>query len=80
MVERQQFFVYFNHNKAIKDIRSIAHITYVSEKQKYLVAYCDRKRFDGFKAQIEKLQGVTGVEASKLPYEGIYFDEFEPVK
>lgn len=80
MVERQQFFVYFNHNKAIKDIRSIAHITYVSEKQKYLVAYCDKKRFDGFKAQIEKLQGVVSVEASQLPQDDVYFDEFSTVK
>jgi uncharacterized protein YlbG (UPF0298 family) len=80
MVERQQFIVYFENKEALKQLRPIVHITYVSNTLKYVVAFCDKKRFDGLKQQIEKVKGVASVEASHLTMDELYFDETPPVK
>jgi uncharacterized protein YlbG (UPF0298 family) len=80
MVERQQFIVYFDNMNVIKQIKPIVHVTYVSEKLKYCVAFCDKKRFEGFQAQLLKVKGVVSVEPSHLTMDELYFDEFASVK
>ena len=80
MVERQQFIVYFDNSAVIKQIKPIVHVTYVSEKLKYCVAFCDKKRFEGFQAQVLKVKGVVSVEPSHLTMDELYFDEFTVVK
>lgn len=80
MVERQQFVIYFDQNHVLKKIRPIVHVTYVSEKLKYCVAFCDKKRFEGLKEQLLKVEGVSTIEASHLTMDDLYFDEFESVK
>jgi uncharacterized protein YlbG (UPF0298 family) len=80
MVERQQFIVYFDNMNVIKQIKPIVHVTYVSEKLKYCVAFCDKKRFEGFQTQLLKVKGVVSVEPSHLTMDELYFDEFASVK
>jgi uncharacterized protein YlbG (UPF0298 family) len=80
MVERQQFIVYFDHHNVLKQIKPIVHVTYVSEKLKYAVAFCDKKRFDGMKGQLLKVKGVTQIEPSYLTMDELTFDEFTTVK
>jgi uncharacterized protein YlbG (UPF0298 family) len=80
MVERQQFIVYFDNSAVIKQIKPIVHVTYVSEKLKYCVAFCDKKRFEGFQTQLLKVKGVVSVEPSHLTMDELYFDEFTVVK
>lgn len=80
MVERQQFIVYFENRSVIKQIKPIVHVTYVSETYKYCVAFCDKKRFEGFQQQLLKVAGVVSVEPSHLTMDELYFDEFTVVK
>jgi len=80
MVERQQFIVYFDNHHVLKQIKPIVHVTYVSEKLKYAVAFCDKKRFDGMKNQLLKVKGVTQIEPSHLTMDDLTFDEFTTVK
>jgi uncharacterized protein YlbG (UPF0298 family) len=80
MVERQQFIIYFEQHHVLKQIRPIVHVTYVSEKLKYCVAFCDKKRYEGLKDQLLKVKGVISIEASHLTMDELYFDEFTTVK
>lgn len=80
MVERQQFIIYFEQHHVLKQIRPIVHVTYVSEKLKYCVAFCDKKRYEGFKEQLLKVKGVLSIEPSHLTMDELYFDEFTTVK
>ncbi len=80
MVDRKGFVVFFTNIKVVKEIQNIANITYISKKQKYLVAYCDAKRFPGYKTQISKVHGVKKVLESHNDLENFQFEENLSVK
>ena len=80
MVDRKGFVVFFHNKKVVKEIQNIANITYISKKQKYLIAYCDAKRFPGYKQQISKVPGVKKVLESENDLENFQFEENLSVK
>ncbi len=80
MVDRKGFIVFFTNKKVITEIENIANITYISRKRKYLVAYCDAKRFEGYKQQIQKVHGVKKVLPSFVDLENFSFEENLSVK
>ncbi len=80
MVKRKGFVVFFQNKKVIKEIDNIANITYVSDKKKYLMAYCDAKRFEGYKQQISKVHGVKKVIESLYDLDEFTFEENLSVK
>lgn len=80
MVDRQGFVVFFANKKVIAEIENIANITYISKKKKYLVAYCDAKRFEGYKVQIQKVHGVKKVLPSFVDLSNFQFEENLGVK
>ncbi|XMB87049.1 DUF2129 domain-containing protein [Mycoplasmatota bacterium WC44] len=80
MVNRKGFIVYFNSHKVAKEIENIANVTYISKKRKYLIAYCDAKRYPGYKSQIKKVKGVRTVLDSKIDLTNYSFEENISVK
>ena len=80
MVDRQGFIVFFTNKRVVSEIENIANITYISKKKKYLIAYCDAKRFEGYKQQIQKVHGVKKVLASFVDLSNFKFEENLSVK
>lgn len=80
MVDRKGFVVFFSNLKVVKEIENIANITYISKKKKYLVAYCDAKRFSGYQKQISKVHGVKKVLPSLNDLSNFTFEENLSVK
>jgi|GEM_PF-6509080 len=80
MVKRKGFVIYFTKKFKIKEIENLVHITYISKKGKYLVAYCDEKRFAGYVKQIEKAPGVISVVESQMDMDEYVFEENVSVK
>ncbi|QVK20418.1 DUF2129 domain-containing protein [Mycoplasmatota bacterium] len=80
MVNRKGFVVFFRNHKVRKEIENIANVTYVSKKNKYLIAYCDAKRYKGYAKQIRQVKGVSSVIESLYDMTNLTFEENVSVK
>ena len=80
MVDRKGFIVFFKTPKVINEIENIANVTYISKKKKYLIAYCDAKRYEGYSKQIRQVKGVTSIIESLHDMSDYSFEENVSVK
>ncbi len=80
MVNRKGIIIYYNNDKFMKEIDNIINVTYISKKNKYIIGYCDEKRYEGYKSQILKLKGVNEISESLVDLEDYCFEENPTVK
>ena len=66
MVERTCLVIRYDNRKAVKEVEKIIDITYISSKQKYMIAYCDRNKEKEISKEIKKINGIKAVSESKV--------------
>lgn len=66
MVERTCLVIRYDNRKAIKEVEKVVDITYISSKQKYIIAYCDRSEEKEISNTIRKIKGIKKISESKV--------------
>ena len=74
MIQRKGIIIYFDDKKVLDELdKTIVHIYYVSEKNKYAVIYCEANRYKPLCQSLEANPNIISFEDSLLEVENNSF-------
>lgn len=63
--KRIGIYIYYKHNKFIRQLKRFGHIIYINKNQRYLLTYTNEEDLDHTVSQLNQLKYVTKVLTSE---------------